>query len=269
MTAGWTQSRIRLLAPMTRRVLRSVGQCVYCGSSDDLRNEHVIPFALGGRDELHSATCGACADRTSAFEQRIARSPALWPLRRALQLRSRRKRRQPNAFPVRLGSGASSQDAEVSVDRFPLLVPFFVFDPPSGSRESAGPPVGRLLIWKARPLEAAPAMTIPLDLTAEDIARLIAKIGLGYAMAAYGPSEFVEVFVRELVLGDTASASAWVGGWTGPPNMTDAKVHSARTFIDDASLVHVVVQLFRPPTALSQTPAYHVIVGRVGAVAAS
>lgn len=256
---------IRLLPPMNRRVLGKVGQCIYCGSRDNLTDEHIIPFALGGRDELHEASCRACADLTSAVELRIARSQAMWPLRRALELRSRSKKRQPSSFPVRAGDGPESREVAVPIARYPLLVPFFVFDPPSGDVATGKPPAGRLLLWKPRPLAAAPAMEVPINFSAEDVARLLAKIALGYALADRPSQDFAEVFVRDLILGDVSRATAWVGGWTDTPQFSERRMHSARVVVDGAGFVRVALQLFRVPPALSQTPVYQVIVGRLHA----
>ena len=42
-----------------RETLRaaSVGSCIYCGATDQLTDEHIIPLALGGRFVLPDSSC--------------------------------------------------------------------------------------------------------------------------------------------------------------------------------------------------------------------
>jgi hypothetical protein len=255
---------IKLLKPMTRRVLGIVNQCIYCGAREDLRNEHVIPYSLGGRDELHRATCGPCADITSALELRVVRSPAWWPLRRALDL-SRHKKKQPSSFPARDVGGPEPRSVQIPIEEYPLVVPFFVFDTPAVLRGNDGFGLaGRISLWQPRPLRNTSPLQVDMSYAADDFARLLAKIALGYAVAAHSVAAFEDIFVRALVLGDVSRASAWVGGWTtGEPGFEESTVHAARASTVDGQ-VRVVLQLFRPPPGLSQTPVYQVIVGRMG-----
>jgi 5-methylcytosine-specific restriction endonuclease McrA len=45
-----------------------IGQCIYCGSDggvDGLRDEHIVPYSLGGHAELKEASCRSCEKITS------------------------------------------------------------------------------------------------------------------------------------------------------------------------------------------------------------
>src|SRR3712207_705268 len=53
----------------TKRV-GSVGCCIYCGATNELTDEHVIPLALAGNIIVPDASCRACAAITSDFERR-------------------------------------------------------------------------------------------------------------------------------------------------------------------------------------------------------
>src|SRR5215212_3632262 len=75
---------------------KPVGTCIYCGSVDDLRDEHIIPKALNGDWILPAASCRVCEAITSKFEMKVLRGP-LWPPRRALNLQSRHRDRQPDS----------------------------------------------------------------------------------------------------------------------------------------------------------------------------
>lgn len=55
----------------------SKGVCIYCGAVDvPLRDEHIVPYALGGTHVLRQASCARCEDMSKKFEQKVARD--LW-----------------------------------------------------------------------------------------------------------------------------------------------------------------------------------------------
>jgi hypothetical protein len=55
----------------------SKGVCIYCGAKDlHLKDEHVVPYSLGGTHVLRQASCSRCEDMTKKFEQKVARD--LW-----------------------------------------------------------------------------------------------------------------------------------------------------------------------------------------------
>jgi hypothetical protein len=256
---------LRLLPRGSKRTLGRVDSCIYCDAVDGLTDEHIVPFALGGVDVLEAASCGPCARTISAVELRVARSPALWPLRRALALPSRRKRKQPDAFAARETIGNEKRDVAIPIGRFPLAVPFFVFDPPTfiSGAMPAERTIGRVLVWVPKKLMNATALEPPMDLSAHDLARLLAKVGLGYAIAALGRDAFEEVFVRDLILGRAERGNEFVGSIDPPPRFERNGMHAHAVRVTDAGIVATHVQLFRPPHAQQPTPVYQVVVGRV------
>jgi HNH endonuclease len=51
------------------------GRCIYCGSdggTDGLRNEHIMPYSLGGNAQLMEASCSACERVTSYLDGYLA-----------------------------------------------------------------------------------------------------------------------------------------------------------------------------------------------------
>ena len=70
----------------------SKGACIYCGATAvPLKNEHVVPYALGGTHVLREASCATCEDMTKKFEQKVARD--LWgDARTSFNAPSRRKK---------------------------------------------------------------------------------------------------------------------------------------------------------------------------------
>jgi hypothetical protein len=68
---------------------RVIGKCIYCASTDDLSDEHIIPYGLGAQWQLGKASCRKHRDITSKFELDVQRN--LWgPIRAAMQMPSRR-----------------------------------------------------------------------------------------------------------------------------------------------------------------------------------
>lgn len=52
---------------------RYIGECIYCGSKDNLSDEHPIPYGLWGKSVLGDGSCAACARETSKIEAEILR----------------------------------------------------------------------------------------------------------------------------------------------------------------------------------------------------
>jgi hypothetical protein len=50
-----------------------VGRCIYCGSTEDLTDEHIFPRFLWGSAVLPKASCERCRRLTKEFEQTCAR----------------------------------------------------------------------------------------------------------------------------------------------------------------------------------------------------
>jgi hypothetical protein len=49
------------------------GRCIYCGSTGPLKDEHIIPFSLGGKAVIEAASCGDCEKVTSYLDGYLAR----------------------------------------------------------------------------------------------------------------------------------------------------------------------------------------------------
>lgn len=50
------------------------GRCIYCLGTENLTDEHIIPFALGGNTVIfEDAACKSCAERIQPYEQEVLR----------------------------------------------------------------------------------------------------------------------------------------------------------------------------------------------------
>src|SRR5262245_13319334 len=77
----------------------AVGRCIYCGSTDSLSDEHIVPFSLGGKLVLRKASCKKCQDITGAFEGHCA-SRLYASIRIRENLPTRRPKNRPTKLPV-------------------------------------------------------------------------------------------------------------------------------------------------------------------------
>ena len=78
----------------------SIGECIYCGSKENLSLEHIVPEGLGGRLLLPDASCGKCRDLTSRFERSVQRG-GMWATRRVLNIKGKKRKEPPrDKFPI-------------------------------------------------------------------------------------------------------------------------------------------------------------------------
>jgi hypothetical protein len=242
-----------------------------------LSEEHIIPYALGGILVLPEASCRACNDITSVFELRLLRR-AWWPYRRALGLTSRRPKQQPEDFPVTLKPKSGNPiEARLRAGDHPLLTTL-LFPPPTvlQGHRSDGPVTGRVVIIPVAPqprsvivngservVSSDDEIEYPVNIDASDLARFLAKVGLGYAIFKLGLAAFSEVFLPEVVLGSGDGALTYVGTLDGSVQsqvIPDPPLHGLMLH-REGSFCKVYVQLFKrrgdPP------PIYEVVVGKL------
>jgi hypothetical protein len=172
--------------------LGRVGRCIYCDAADDLRDEHPIPFGLGGKAQLFDATCGRCADITSAVERHVLQGQ-LGAFRRVLGMPTYHPRKRPRSFPARLRRGGVWTVEDVPVERFTAVGAFPRLPLPgvAEGRPQGGPirmmgAVGITVIRNdgsernpaARAGADAIDFNVPIALVA--FMRMLAKVALGY-----------------------------------------------------------------------------------------
>lgn len=202
-----------------------VGICIYCHDAhrrpgEKLSEEHVIPFGLGGRFIIPEASCSRCAGITGAFEERVLRG-FMRDARVVAGLPTRRPKERPQTIPLQAKQGEGFQLFELPLSEalgflhLPTLSPssFLTGQPPVTGVNL----VGIETIHFGKPLEDVAAAlntrtiqtTVNFDITA--FARLLAKIGYGFAVAQLGPYSLSEVPVLPMILGTVDDGSTWVG----------------------------------------------------------
>jgi len=117
------------ISPATLK-LGAVGKCIYCGGLDELSDEHIIPYSLGGRIVLPKSSCVNCAKVTMKIEQHVSRDHLHIP-RSYGNIQTRRKKSRANETTVGLvyPSGKKGKRS-FSLDIAPIIniVPTFIPD---------------------------------------------------------------------------------------------------------------------------------------------
>ena len=259
---------------VAKKRFQSVGRCIYCGSTESLSNEHVIPLGLGGTLILPKASCPSCADVTGAFEQRLLRGH-WWAYRRKVGIKSRHPKEQPDTFPVifEYPSGEIFRE-QIKPEEYPFLV-VCDFDPPSILKNThvTGIPVARVIVKplvaqeqmphvKRHGAKGTPTMTIEMEFNIEDFVRLLAKIALAYAVGRRSLAAFSELYLDQIVVGSTDGALSYVGRSTvqAVKIAGASRLHALAEHVN-GDFLSVNIVLFRD--ADENMPVYEAIVGRL------
>jgi hypothetical protein len=254
-----------------------IGKCIYCGSAEDLTDEHVIPYSLDGDIVLDDASCKTCAQITSGFETHVTRD-GMQPVRAMLGLKTRKKKKRPKEFPVAVARDDQRVTELVPVEDYVGVLPYVERGMP-GYLAHWKHPLGRLANFVAMAaksvfrhegehLELAAKLgteylAIDFPLEPKEFGRMIAKIAYCTAVSKIGLNQWEEVFVIPAILGQRDDIWHWVGseGKISEDRITRPKqgsYHITKFWVHQRHVL-VSVQLF----ANADTPEYLVVVGRV------
>ncbi len=250
-----------------------VGRCIYCGKTDDLRDEHIVPYGLGGNLILPKSSCGPCANITSKFELSVQRG-SFWAARIFREIQSRRKhRRVPKCYPLTIERNGEKETIQIPLADYPIILPFPLFSVPAYLNPegyengiklegmafvSFGPrPEHVLKKFGAESISLQPRSDKPVD-----FARMIAKVAFSMAAAEGALVHLGNKHspVLPAILGKVDDIGRWVGTITDP--IIGHKGHLHRVLIhkdDQKGLLIGDVQIFSD----SQTPRYGVILGEL------
>ncbi|MFM9903042.1 MAG: hypothetical protein ACKVQJ_00555 [Pyrinomonadaceae bacterium] len=256
-----------------------VGECIYCGSTENLTDEHAIPLALQGNRLLREASCLRCNKVTTRFERSILRNSML-ATRTVLGMPTRKKKNRPETLPMIFVRDNIRTEEQVPVDDaipsliLPELGPPEVY-PEIGHAYGlrAGVfevknhlPVDRVTDEHIRMLlkkYKADAVETPFEINHQAFLRLLAKIAMTEAIGFFGLRNFEKIYVRNAVLGK--DRTQW---WVGSDGFYD--IHFQGGFDDSAHVIAAVrprgqrevwirIKLWNK----SITPEYIVVVGNL------
>jgi hypothetical protein len=266
------------------------GRCIYCGSSggaDGLRDEHIIPFALGGNTWIEKASCRRCEQAINPVDTHLGRS-VYGQFRIHANIQTRHPRDRPTVLSANFTIGGEERSVNLPIADHPyalslpiwgdagLLRSALIDDPfpkafwniyhwtPPKLRGTLG--LGEnedFRIWQAGRIN--PTL----------FARGIAKIAYCNAIVRYGLDGFRRLAMPSLILGKFSGVAYFVGGPLIDPPPPNPRVLHAVKLLELAGIPYphtgerrlmklyvASVRLFAD-SAYEQNgmPIYHVIVG--------
>ena len=201
-----------------------IGKCIYCHSSTlPLSDEHTVPYGLNGDSVLEQASCRKCANITSAFEMIVLRE-ILGPARAAAGAKTRRRKQREEQHPMYVIRNGKEHEIQAHWQEHWKTIPLPVFEPPAfldGRNYKGGVEAHRMDFgWVGEgPEEIAKLhnaddvifkISKPLRF-ATALAKLVAKIAYGYAVAQFGLAGIQQAFVIPAILGTQDDIGMWVG----------------------------------------------------------
>ncbi|PIV06480.1 MAG: hypothetical protein CO013_06745 [Syntrophobacterales bacterium CG_4_8_14_3_um_filter_58_8] len=256
---------------LNAKVYSPAGRCIYCGATDSLDKEHILPFGLSGTAVLPKSSCRSCASITGAVEQDLLRG-SFWPVRIFRDLKSRTKHKDaPTTFPVTVVRNGKEEVVQLKVDELPILLHFPLFAPPGYLSEVASNPGISMtgiatVLFGTHPAITGKSLGATEIRISEDhkpvaFARMIAKIGYAFACAEGAINDLQgEPFVLPAILGKPDEIGRWVGTLTKPIQAHPGLLHRIDIHHEwKRELLCAEVQLFSD----SETPSYGVILGKL------
>jgi hypothetical protein len=260
------------------------GSCIYCGSAggaDGLHDEHIIPYALGGKTELLAASCSACEKITSYLDGYLA-NRTYKHARVHMGVQSRRG--HPKVLPTLVAIEGDYRTFELEPSKHPYFLHMPVWRPagiisglqpssdfgdakthlywyvPSDIRTTIGLRDGEL----AKIQDTTPAPNI------STFARGIAKIAYCHAVFMFGLGGFRPLMLPDIILGRSPNIPYLVSSDLGdpePPGTPDVEhlVQRLNAPRSGPKLITILVRLFaHSGTPDNGMPVYEVIVGSEG-----
>jgi len=252
-----------------------VDACIYCGDSrPPLTREHVLPRGLGGNEApdglsnalvLQNASCQSCQKITQRIEEACLVA-MMGPGRARLGLRRKDRSRNTTVAHMDRHDG-TSEDREVAWDDVPgaIVIPSFYEAPIlTGAPVPEFPPCDYQIhvVAPSRTVpEDARRIGVPLAADSRMFARMLGKIGLGFAVAGLGRQGY-EPLVRDLILNGSFQHGL-VGGFAGTSRVEPqtTSLHALRLVTNDrlpGRFIIAEIRLF----AEFDGPTNYVVVGR-------
>lgn len=248
----------------------SIGNCIYCNSSDNvLTDEHIVPYFLGGKHVLVKASCENCANITKKFEQDVARE--LWgDARNSYNAPSRRKKEKPTHISLSDPAG-EGQIITVPYKEYPGGFVFY-YMPQAGSLYDFPADVDLSHMWQLKVIADDERLknfeqkhpkrtTIKFRHVPESFGRFIAKIGYCQALTLLSPEDFEPVCLP-YIMGEEKNVSYIVGQNPDEDTPISDLGYKLSSLYHGTKFKGKIISEVRL-LANNQTPTYHVVVGSV------
>ncbi len=250
---------------MHGRRFEPAGRCIFCGSdggAQRLRDEHIMPYSLGGTAVLPKASCAECEKITSYLDGYLSRQ-IFYDCRLAAGIQSRTpKSRRPKTRPFLVSRQGKEELREFPVGDHPFVTMLPVLGHPgilTGRLPGAPFSSDRAFAYYYYP----PGYTDQYDLPSIEqlqrtfkrganldvYARALAEIGYCHGVATGHIEANAALPVAECILGKNGFASYLVGSDPTEPGIPDEQpiLHRVRTVINhrrDADIYAAEIRLF-------------------------
>jgi hypothetical protein len=198
-----------------------IGECIYCGDTQDLTDEHIIPLALGGTLILPDSSCKKCAAMTSAIELKVLRG-FMYDARVIGNFPSRRKKLWPKTWRMRLltrGHDVVEHDLPLQEASALLMLPTLTRasilnnQPPTHGVNIVGIETirfGKNIETLLRDRDVS-GMEVTAQIQATEFAQLLAKIAYSYHVATQGLFPRDQTPLLRLIRSESDDGGSWVG----------------------------------------------------------
>lgn len=260
------------------------GRCIYCGAeggADGLRNEHIIPYSLGGNTELLAASCSACERITSYLDGYLANS-----IYKHVRVHSDIQSRSghPDLLPAIVEINGDERAFELSPQQHPYFLHMPIWKPPgilcgvSPTQDFGAGQVHRY--WYV-----PPDIRETIGLRSGDLARImdrtpppnfstfpraIAKVAYCHAVFMLGLGGFRALALPGIILGRYPNVPYFVGSDLNSPPPPEPRqilhlIQRTNVTYRRWRLITVRIRLFaQSGTAANGMPFYEVVVGAEG-----
>lgn len=213
-----------------------LNECMYCGSKEDLTDEHIIPYALWGDLVLPKSSCKSCAEITSKFERKVLKG-FMQELRDVSNAPTRRKKSRASYIEkTLLLKNDLEQNKRIPIeDGFGILMlPIFtqatifggVLQPNHLSIKGFDTiPFGQNMS-KSLASHEAEGLSGKVSIDSYSFARLLAKIAYGMYVYKFGIFSREESPILPIILGQSNDISFWIGSYYSKPIKNSTSVHS-------------------------------------------
>lgn len=251
---------------------RTIGKCIYCGSTEELSDEHAVPFSLAGNIILEDASCEICRKKTEKFENKVTHEQLLL-MRSSLKYPTRHKKKRPESFEFKITTkdNENNQTVVVPIEECPAIFTILTFLKPrymANYQYSKGIMVGGHITFASNLKNIKDKYNLTSITRTEtlgiDFAKLLAKIAYCITVFYYGLEPIKKIYVLPAILNEKDDIGYWVGSFEEykskqefpPPEPLDYKVD---LYIDNKGIVFAKVRLF----PCFGTPEFLVIVGEI------
>lgn len=245
-----------------------IGRCIYCGSTQDLTTEHIIPYGLGGKSILQKASCKKCAAITSQFEKEVLRE-TFFDFRNSMNFPTRNKKNRPEKILLKIETNdGESKELYLLPDEHPSLLLMIEFEEPGilvGRKDNSLNVIASSLhgnpekLGKFKDKYNVKSITSSTEYN-QSFARLLAKIAYGYTIGIHSLKNLEQSYVVPYILDRHKNGiSNYVG--TAKDKIIDGRGidHQVTFTYNQEGGILARIKLF----AAFETPEYLVIVGNL------